>query len=46
VSGGAVGVIAAVVGVCCMIVGMTLGFSLRDHLERRICGWFPGCDDE
>jgi hypothetical protein len=42
----AVGVIAILVGVCCSVVGLTLGFSLRDHLERRICGWFPGCDDE
>jgi hypothetical protein len=28
------------------VLGVTLGFSFRDQLERRICGWFPGCDDE
>lgn len=29
-----------------LVVGVTLGFGFRDALERRICGWCPGSDEE
>jgi uncharacterized membrane protein (Fun14 family) len=28
------------------VLGLVAGFALRDFLERRICGWVPGADDE
>lgn len=39
-------VLCGIVGLCCGVIGMTLGFCFRDHLERKISGWVAGADEE
>jgi hypothetical protein len=29
-----------------LVLGVPIGFAFRDALERRICGWLPGSDEE